>query len=40
MGSLPNNATTGNPRGIGNDIMRNVALRNVRWDLWDSNPAA
>lgn len=38
MGSLPNNATTGNPRGIGNEITRNVALRNVRIDLWDSNP--
>jgi parallel beta-helix repeat protein len=38
MGSLPNNATTGNPRGIGNNIMRNVALHNIRYDLWDSNP--
>lgn len=38
MGSLPNNATTGNPRGRMNTFVRNTATGNVRFDLWDSNP--
>ena len=38
MGSLPVSPVTGIQRGTLNNIMRNVALRNVRWDLWDSNP--
>lgn len=38
LGSLPNNAATGNPRGKLNTIVRNQTGANVIFDLWDSNP--
>lgn len=39
LGSLPNNATTGNPRGKANDLVRNTSSGNDAFDHWDGNPA-
>lgn len=38
MGSFPVSPATGIRRGTLNVIMRNVALDNLRFDLWDANP--
>jgi hypothetical protein len=37
-GSLPPNSVTGNPRGMNNRLVRNVASGNRIVDLYDSNP--
>ncbi len=38
LGALPRNATTGNPRGMLNDVVRNETGGNGVFDLWDGNP--
>jgi hypothetical protein len=38
LGTLPNNATTGNPRGQYNEIRANQTSSNLVFDLWDGNP--
>lgn len=39
LGALPPNPTTGNPRAMLNDIVRNHTGQNQVFDLWDSNPS-